>query len=114
MTNPIEKWHEIVKSGNTDLLSDILDENCIFYSPVVFSPQKGKKITQGEVIGYVGQTGLATGPHVCYRFWKNGKQVDHLREEFPPSTPIKTESMADYERCMIQLREDIEKTQKVR
>tara|TARA_B100001094_G_scaffold211223_1_gene205094 strand:- start:14361 stop:14747 length:387 start_codon:yes stop_codon:yes gene_type:complete len=46
MTNPIKKWHEIVKSGNTDLLSDILDKNCIFYSPVVFSPQKGKKITQ--------------------------------------------------------------------
>jgi murein DD-endopeptidase MepM/ murein hydrolase activator NlpD len=74
----------------------------------------GERVRQGQVIGYVGSTGLATGPHVCFRFWKNGKQVDHLREEFPPSTPIKTESMADYERCMIQLREDIEKTQKVR
>lgn len=74
----------------------------------------GERVRQGQVIGYVGSTGLATGPHVCFRFWKNGKQVDHLREEFPPSTPIKTESMADYERSMIQLREDIEKTQKVR
>ena len=33
----------------------------------------GKKIKQGEIIGFVGQTGLATGPHMCYRFWKNGK-----------------------------------------
>ena len=41
----------------------------------------GKKVKQGEVIGYVGQTGKATGPHVCFRFWKNGVQVDHLKED---------------------------------
>jgi murein DD-endopeptidase MepM/ murein hydrolase activator NlpD len=40
----------------------------------------GRKVSQGEVIGYVGSTGLATGPHVCYRFWKNKKQVDPFRE----------------------------------
>jgi murein DD-endopeptidase MepM/ murein hydrolase activator NlpD len=39
----------------------------------------------------VGSTGLATGPHVCYRFWKNGKQVNHRNEELPPSEPIKPE-----------------------
>ena len=43
----------------------------------------GTRVKQGQVIGYVGSTGLATGPHVCFRFWKNGQQVDHLREEFP-------------------------------
>ena len=53
--------------------------------------EKGQRVKQGEVIGYVGQTGLATGPHVCFRFWKNGKQVDHLREDFPPSDPIDAE-----------------------
>lgn len=42
--------------------------------------RKGVKVKQGEVIGYVGSTGLATGPHVCYRFWKNGVQVDPFRE----------------------------------
>lgn len=42
--------------------------------------RKGTKVKQGEVIGYVGSTGLATGPHVCYRFWKNGTQVDPFRE----------------------------------
>ena len=50
--------------------------------------KEGQRVKQNDVIGYVGQTGLATGPHVCFRFWKNGKQVDHLREEFPPSDPI--------------------------
>ncbi len=48
----------------------------------------GQNVQQGEVIGYVGSTGLATGPHVCFRFWKNGEQVDHLREEFPSADPI--------------------------
>ena len=48
----------------------------------------GVRVTQGQVIGYVGSTGLATGPHVCFRFWKNGQQVDHLREEFPSADPL--------------------------
>lgn len=41
----------------------------------------GKKVQQGEVIGYVGSTGLATGPHVCYRFWKDGQQVDPHKQK---------------------------------
>ena len=45
MTNPIEKWHEVIESGSAELLSDIIADNCIFYSPVVFSPQEGKEIT---------------------------------------------------------------------
>lgn len=50
--------------------------------------RKGVKVSQGQVIGYVGSTGLATGPHVCYRFWKNGKQINHRAEKFPASTPM--------------------------
>jgi hypothetical protein len=38
--------------------------------------RRGQRVSQGQVIGLVGSTGLATGPHVCYRFWKNGVQVD--------------------------------------
>ena len=48
----------------------------------------GTHVKQNDVIGYVGATGLATGPHVCFRFWKNGRQVDHLRENLPPPEPM--------------------------
>lgn len=50
--------------------------------------RRGKRVKQGEVIGYVGSTGLATGPHLCYRFWKNGKQVDPLKLDLPSAAPI--------------------------
>ena len=43
--NIIKEWHEIVKSGNTEKLSTLIDRDCIFYSPVVFTPQEGKEVT---------------------------------------------------------------------
>ncbi len=48
----------------------------------------GMHVKQGQTIGYIGSSGLATGPHVCFRFWKNGKQVNHLKENFPPAEPM--------------------------
>lgn len=50
--------------------------------------REGQAVQQGDVIGEVGSTGLATGPHVCFRFWKNGVQVDHRKEEFPNTEPL--------------------------
>lgn len=47
--------------------------------------RQGQRVNQGDVIGKVGSTGLATGPHVCYRFWKNGVQVDALKQKLPNS-----------------------------
>ena len=58
--------------------------------------RKGVFVKQGEIIGYVGSTGLATGPHVCYRFWKNGRQVDPYRQKLPPGNPIKNENKDHY------------------
>lgn len=66
--------------------------------------RKGKRVKQGDVIGYVGSTGLATGPHVCYRFWKNGKQVDPLREKLPQAEPVKAEYLAEYQTMMTELK----------
>jgi murein DD-endopeptidase MepM/ murein hydrolase activator NlpD len=63
----------------------------------------GMRIRQGETIGYVGSTGLATGPHLCYRFWKNGVQVDALKAELPASEPIKKEYEEGYEQIKTQL-----------
>ena len=60
--------------------------------------KKGKKVRQGiDIIGYVGRTGQATGPHVCYRFWKNGKQVDPFKTALPPSDPVKKEKREEFD-----------------
>ena len=49
----------------------------------------GRVIKQGQVIGYVGSTGLATGPHVCFRFWRNGRQVDPYKQnDLPEGDPV--------------------------
>ena len=50
--------------------------------------KKGDYVKQGDIIGYVGMTGNTGGPHVCYRFWKNGKQVDPFREKLPEAESI--------------------------
>jgi murein DD-endopeptidase MepM/ murein hydrolase activator NlpD len=53
-------------------------------------------VTQGQTIGLVGSTGLATGPHVCYRFWKNGVQVDPLRLQLPNAEPMNEANRKKY------------------
>lgn len=58
--------------------------------------RKGVAVKQNQVIGYVGMTGLATGPHVCYRFWKNGEQVNHRAEKVKSSKPIAKKLLAGY------------------
>ncbi len=63
----------------------------------------GTRVRQGQIIGYVGSTGLATGPHLCYRFWKNGVQVDALQVELPPSEPIKKEFVSSFEKVKVEL-----------
>ncbi|MEM0940917.1 MAG: peptidoglycan DD-metalloendopeptidase family protein [Bacteroidota bacterium] len=56
----------------------------------------GVKVLQGETIGYVGSTGLANGPHLCFRFWKNGKQVDALKVDLPSSEGISPDQMEEF------------------
>lgn len=56
----------------------------------------GVRVKQGDIIGYVGSTGLATGPHVCYRFWKDGKQVDPLRQRLSYAEPLPAKYKSDF------------------
>jgi len=57
----------------------------------------GKHVRQGELIGYVGRTGLATGAHLDFRFYRNGKAVDPLKVESPPSLPIDAAYRASFD-----------------
>jgi murein DD-endopeptidase MepM/ murein hydrolase activator NlpD len=58
--------------------------------------RRGQRVNQGDVIGKVGSTGLATGPHVCYRFWKNGVQVDALGLKLPSSEGLAKQNLPRY------------------
>lgn len=58
--------------------------------------QVGTHVKQGQLIGYVGMTGTATGPHLDYRVFKNGTAIDPLRMDLPAVDPIKKEDMHDY------------------
>src|SRR5687768_13369391 len=66
-------------------------------SKIASGLRAGDRVRQGQTIGYVGSTGLATGPHLCYRFWKNGVQVDALRVDLPASQPVKSDFLTSFE-----------------
>jgi len=59
----------------------------------------GKSVKQGQTIGFVGSTGLATGPHLCFRFWKNGRQIDALKVDLPSSEGISSAQMEHFQKA---------------
>ncbi|PIF61492.1 MULTISPECIES: peptidoglycan DD-metalloendopeptidase family protein [unclassified Flavobacterium] len=66
--------------------------------------RRGQRVSQGQVIGLVGSTGLASGPHVCYRFWKNGVQVDALRLKLPTGEPMSGRNKERYIKTITPLK----------
>ena len=68
----------------------------------------GQYVGQGEYIGTVGMTGYTSGPHVCYRFWKNGKQVDPFKTKLPDAKPIASDLKEAYLQHMIPWKEKLD------
>lgn len=70
--------------------------------------KRGDFVRQGDVIGWIGMTGNTGGPHVCYRFWKNGRQVDPLKEDLPKAEPLAGELQPGYFRFIRPLRDQLD------
>jgi len=68
----------------------------------------GQVVKQGDVIGYVGMTGNTSGPHVCYRFWKNNKQVDPLKQKLPAAEPMKNAIKPSYFKFIESLKNELD------
>lgn len=68
----------------------------------------GEWVNQGQVIGWVGMTGYTSGPHVCYRFWKNGRQVDPFKQKLPDAKPISKELKIDYLNAIADLKTQLD------
>ena len=69
----------------------------------------GVRVTQGQVIGYVGMTGTATGPHLDYRVWKNGTPINPLTMEAPPAVPIREENKAALDSVRLLYRAELDR-----
>ncbi len=73
-----------------------------------YNVRVGEYVQQGDVIGWVGMTGNTGGPHVCYRFWKNGKQVDPFLEDLPNSKPLESQYHEEYFSLMTPLKDQLD------
>ncbi len=68
----------------------------------------GDVVKQGQVIGYIGMTGSTSGPHVCYRFWKNGKQVNAMKQKLPAAKPMADSIKPHFFKLIEPIKKDLE------
>lgn len=68
----------------------------------------GQFVKQGDVIGWIGMTGNTSGPHVCYRFWKNGRQVDPFKQKLPEAEPLSDSLKVRYFNQIMPLKYDLD------
>ncbi len=69
--------------------------------------KKGVRIKQGDIIGYVGSTGLSTGPHLDFRFYRNGKAADPLKVKSPPAKPVDSTYLQEFNLLKDKMMEEL-------
>jgi murein DD-endopeptidase MepM/ murein hydrolase activator NlpD len=70
--------------------------------------RKGTRVSQGDTIGYVGQTGLASGPHLHYEFRVNNQQVNPLAVTLPTAIPLEANQISRYKAAIAPLKAQLE------
>lgn len=67
----------------------------------------GQRVSQGEIVGYVGSTGYSTGPHLDFRVWKHGSLINPLSIKAPPVEPVKEENLQKFRASIDTLNQEL-------